>query len=301
MAEYNLTREQHEAEVKAGSRNFLKVQPVVEGRDPIISAIRDFVHEERQKSFAFLGQYSHAYSDEQVFGIELDNIATIKGVCRRRRYDLSKYLGDPIPNDVRCYTFRAKIFDIAKTMPVRLLEASTAASLTVPITVVLSDVVLTQLDGTEDYEMLDVLTGNVESDGNTLAPGYAQPTVPIGTVPSILEPGSFECSSNSVYGQEDDEMVNGEADIYGGDEGSDSQVPIESIEVLDWINDGAWVGVREWIRKEFNYESDAFDWRVPQDQLEEQILWWKNNGLSFRLLDLPAELHNLVYEEARIL
>lgn len=105
MAGYNLTREQHEAEAEDEFRNCLLLQPVVEARDSISNAIRDFVHEERQTSFAFLGQYSHTNSDEQVFGIELGNITAIKGVCRRRRYDLSKYLGDHIPNDVRYYTF----------------------------------------------------------------------------------------------------------------------------------------------------------------------------------------------------
>lgn len=180
-------------------------------------------------------------------------------------------------------------------MPVRLLEASIAASLTVTTTTVLSDVVSTQLDRKEEYEMLDVLTGDVESESNTLAPGFAQPTVPTTTVLSVPKSGSFAYNSDWVNGKEDDEMANDEAVIYGGGEDNNGHVPIENIEVLDWLNDGVCVRVREWMRKEFNYDSDAYDRRVPQNQLEEQTIWWKNNGLSFRLLDLPGELRNLVY------
>jgi hypothetical protein len=93
--------------------------------------------------------------------------------------------------------------------------------------------------------MFDVLTGNFESEGNDLALEFAQPTVPTTTVIYIPDSGSFAYSSDWVNRQEDDEMANGEAVIYGGGEGSDGHVPIENIEVLDRLNDGAWVGVRE--------------------------------------------------------
>jgi hypothetical protein len=55
MTRYNPTREQHEAEVEAEFRNCLTLQPVIEARDSITNVIREFVHEERHKSFAFLG------------------------------------------------------------------------------------------------------------------------------------------------------------------------------------------------------------------------------------------------------
>jgi hypothetical protein len=85
--------------------------------------------------------------------------------------------------------------------------------------------------------MFDVLTGNFESEGNDLALEFAQPTVPTTTVVYIPDSGSFAYSSDWVNRQEDDEMANGE--------GSDGHVPIENIEVLDRLKDGAWVGVRE--------------------------------------------------------
>ncbi|KAH4195343.1 hypothetical protein HBH70_188000 [Parastagonospora nodorum] len=49
-----------------------------------------------------------------------------------------------------------------------------------------------------------------------------------------------------------------------------------------------------WLRETYNWD-DEWDMRFTKMQYEKQQAWWKNNGQSFRIFDLPQELRDAVY------
>jgi hypothetical protein len=49
-----------------------------------------------------------------------------------------------------------------------------------------------------------------------------------------------------------------------------------------------------WLRETYNWD-DEWDIRFTKVQYEKQQVWWKNNGQSFRIFDLPRELRAVIY------
>ena len=76
---------------------------------------------------------------------------------------------------------------------------------------------------------------------------------------------------------------------------SSDEIRIDDIQVLDWINGGSWLDLREWMRKEYTWDL-TYDWKKDrQGCIDEMSVWWNSNGKSFRILDLALELRELLY------
>ncbi|KAF1965680.1 hypothetical protein BU23DRAFT_604019 [Bimuria novae-zelandiae CBS 107.79] len=76
-----------------------------------------------------------------------------------------------------------------------------------------------------------------------------------------------------------------------------AEVKVENMEVWDVEDTKIWMPLVAWMRKQFEWH-DEYVWKMrggPQLQLENQIMWWKNNGKSFRIMDLPLEMRELIY------
>lgn len=50
----------------------------------------------------------------------------------------------------------------------------------------------------------------------------------------------------------------------------------------------------KWLREKYDW-NDEGAMKFSENQYEEQLLWWKSNKQSFRLLDMPGELRDAIY------
>jgi hypothetical protein len=87
----------------------------------------------------------------------------------------------------------------------------------------------------------------------------------------------------------------------GHDKATGTRVDIEHMEIHK-VKEDVWIPLKEWLLEMFDRSTNEYrdDWAFEQKNFrgymwEEQSIWWKYNGLHFRLLDLPAEIRNMVY------
>lgn len=94
--------------------------------------------------------------------------------------------------------------------------------------------------------------------------------------------------------------------IFGQSMGAHYTVPLrlapeqrgERIDIHDiqvqWNNE--WSRIVEWLKDQYENQDEDYAWRkFPDIEHEQHQKWWKYNGKHFHLLELPAELRNLIY------
>jgi hypothetical protein len=69
---------------------------------------------------------------------------------------------------------------------------------------------------------------------------------------------------------------------------------IGQLETLDLEDTKAWMDLSAWLRKELEWDG-SYEAKFPEIGFQDQARWWRNNGRSFHLLDLPLELREMIY------
>ncbi|KAF1845011.1 uncharacterized protein K460DRAFT_416343 [Cucurbitaria berberidis CBS 394.84] len=71
---------------------------------------------------------------------------------------------------------------------------------------------------------------------------------------------------------------------------------IDNMTVFHFNDDNAYLvsQATTWLRETYDWHSE-YELQFTEMQYEEQRMWWKSNGNSFRLLDLPSEMREAIY------
>lgn len=57
------------------------------------------------------------------------------------------------------------------------------------------------------------------------------------------------------------------------------------------LEDGTWMNIRAWLRQKL-------EWHEETSQLDEMKIWWRHNGKTFHLYNLPLEMQRAIFQHS---